>query len=64
MKFLVDAHLPRRLAHWLGERGHETGNIKNAQLEELFHRNIAQIVEAFETYDFVEIDRTTLIFHM
>lgn len=117
MKFLVDAHLPRRLAYWLRERGYDvvhtselslgnrtsdtsiseislrekrvvitkdedfvdsfllrhtpyklllvsTGNIKNALLEFLFHQNIEQIAEAFETYDFVEIDRTTLTFHM
>ena len=117
MKFLVDAHLPRRLAHRLREAGHEalhtrdlplenrtpdavinelsvreeriivtkdddfvhsfllshipyklllvsTGNIKNAELESLFLRNIERIVEAFTTYDFVEIDRTMLIFRM
>jgi predicted nuclease of predicted toxin-antitoxin system len=117
MKFLVDAQLPRRLAHWLREAGYDalhtldlsqgnhssdsdineysvaeqrvlitkdsdfvhsflvlhkpyklllvsTGNVKNTELEALFAQNIKQIVEAFALYDFIEIDRTTLVFHM
>ena len=40
-----------------------TGNIKNSELEPLFLQNIEQIVEAFATYDFIEIDRTLIIFH-
>ena len=116
MKFLVDAHFPRRLAHWLRTVGHDaihtselplgngtpdsmvneislrekrvvitkdedfvgsfllhqqpyklllvsTGNIKNAELEQVFQRNIESISEAFEINDFIEIDRNTLTFH-
>ena len=40
-----------------------TGNIRNRELERLFQDNLERIVEAFETYDFVEIDRTALICH-
>jgi predicted nuclease of predicted toxin-antitoxin system len=40
-----------------------TGNINNRELEQLFRNNLAGIVKAFETYDFVELDRTTLICH-
>ena len=40
-----------------------TGNIKNSELEPLFLQNIEQIVEAFATYDFIELDRTLIIFH-
>ena len=41
-----------------------TGNIKNAELELLFLTNINHIVTTFRAYDFIEIDRTSLIFHM
>jgi predicted nuclease of predicted toxin-antitoxin system len=41
-----------------------TGNIKNTELELLLLTNINQIVTAFTAYDFIEIDRTSLIFHM
>jgi len=40
-----------------------TGNISNRELEQLFQKNLEDIVKLFETYDFVEIDRTTLICH-
>ncbi len=40
-----------------------TGNIRNAELEFLFRQNIEHIVESFDKYDFIEIDRTALIFH-
>ncbi len=117
MKFLVDAHLPRRLAHWLRDAGHDvihtselplgnrtsdtiicelsiregrvvitkdedfvdslilsqtpykpllisTGNIKNSPLETLFQQNMDQIATAFDQYDFVELDTTSLTFHL
>jgi len=117
MKFLVDAHLPRRLARWLQASGHDaihtrdlpkgnrtvdevinqmsirdqrvviskdgdfvdtfllrhapykllfvaTGNIGNKALDRLFRDNLENIVNAFETYDFVEIDGTSLICHL
>jgi predicted nuclease of predicted toxin-antitoxin system len=41
-----------------------TGNIKNTELEMLFLTNINHIVTAFTAYGFIEIDRTSLIFHM
>ena len=116
MKFLVDAQLPRRLAHRLQELGYDaihtldlplgnqtpdqvineisereqriviskdadfvnsftlyrrpsklllvsTGNIKNVALEQLFLQNIAEIAQAFEAYDFVELDRSILTIH-
>ena len=40
-----------------------TGNIKNAELEQLFVQNIKGIVEAFVVHDFVELDRTSLTIH-
>lgn len=41
-----------------------TGNISNKELERLFQDNLENIVNAFESYDFVEIDRTSLICHL
>ena len=117
MKFLVDAHLPRRLAFRLRDAGHDalhtldlprqnrtddneiheisrreqrvvvtkdsdfvnsflavqspyklllisTGNITNAELDALFIPQISVIATAFETYDFIELTRTTLVFHV
>jgi predicted nuclease of predicted toxin-antitoxin system len=114
MRFLVDAQLPRRLAHWLQDEGLEavhtrdlpegnrtggatinelsileqrvvitkdedfvdmfllrhqpyklllvaTGNTSNRELERLFQDNLEPLVRAFETYDFVELDRDFLI---
>ena len=116
MKFLVDAQLPRRLAAWLRESGHDavhtldlpqgnrttdrelaalaaneqrivatkdadfvesyfvsrtperlllvtTGNISNADLVQLFQKNLPAIVTAFETGRFVEIGRVNLVVH-
>ena len=40
-----------------------TGNISNRELERLFQDNLDSIVQAFETCDFVELDRTALICH-
>lgn len=40
-----------------------TGNINNDELEQLFQNNLEAILKAFETYDFIEIDRSTLTFH-
>jgi len=117
MRFLVDAQLPRRLAHRLRDLSHDavhtldlplknrtkdevikeislrekrvvitkdgefvdsfilygkpyklllisTGNIRNADLERLFLQNIGQIAKAFDQYGFVEMDRTSVIFHL
>ncbi len=117
MKFLFDAHLPRRLARRLREAGHEalhtldlplgnrttdafinefstreqyvvvtkdsdfvnsfllrrepyklllvsTGNIRNTELETIFLMNLGRIAEAFRSFDYIEIDRKTVIFHV
>ncbi len=41
-----------------------TGNITNADLEVLFDANIEKIVVAFDTLDFIELNRTSVIFHL
>ncbi|MBI1760264.1 MAG: DUF5615 family PIN-like protein [Acidobacteria bacterium] len=117
MKFIVDAHLPRRLAYLLHQAGHDaihtkelslgnrtpdstinlicaqeqrvvitkdsdfvdsfllrqeppklllvsTGNIRNADLLAIFHANLEQIVEGFDVFDFIEINRTDVIYHL
>ena len=117
MKFLIDAPLPRRLAHQLGVAGFETthtldlaqgnrttdqtlitlslkeqyvivtkdsdfvesfllkrepwklllvstGNIGNDELLRLFQLNIDQLVESFATFDFIELNRTSMICHL
>ena len=40
-----------------------TGNISNKELEQLFRKNLESIVKAFESHDFVELDRTRITFH-
>jgi len=40
-----------------------TGNIRNAELESLFSRNLDDILAALDQHNFVEIDRTNLIIH-
>jgi predicted nuclease of predicted toxin-antitoxin system len=40
-----------------------TGNISNKELEQLFRTNVESIVKAFESHDFVELDRTRMTFH-
>ena len=40
-----------------------TGNISNRELERLFQDNLEEIVKAFESCDFVELDPTALIYH-
>lgn len=40
-----------------------TSNIANADLEKLFVAQIPAITTAFEPYDYLELTRTTLIFH-
>jgi predicted nuclease of predicted toxin-antitoxin system len=41
-----------------------TGNISNHELEALFLRNIAEIVEGFATHDYIELSRDHIIFHL
>ena len=40
-----------------------TGNINNADLEQLFSQSMQQIAAAFEEHDFVELGRTALTIH-
>jgi len=116
MKFLVDAQLPRRLANFLNQSGHDvlhtrdlpegnstadtvineislreqrvvitkdddfvqsfllqekpyklllvaTGNIKNTDLEDLFRRNLSQIIEFLDTHSYIELGRDAIIIH-
>ena len=117
MKFLIDAQLPRRLAHQLRTAGYETihtldlpqgnrttdqalitlsliehyvvitkdsdfvesfllrhepwklllvstGNIANDELIRLFQLNIDQLAESFRTFDFIELNQTSMICHL
>jgi predicted nuclease of predicted toxin-antitoxin system len=41
-----------------------TGNISNVELETLFVANLERIAEGFNSFDFIELDRKTLIFHV
>jgi predicted nuclease of predicted toxin-antitoxin system len=41
-----------------------TGNIRNAELEALFMANLERIAQGFDSFDFIELDRTALIFHV
>ena len=41
-----------------------TGNITNADLEVLFVPRISAIATAFETYVYIELTRTALVFHV
>ena len=41
-----------------------TGNIGNNQLLRLFELNIHQVVESFKTFDFIELNRTSMICHL
>jgi predicted nuclease of predicted toxin-antitoxin system len=40
-----------------------TGNVTNVDLEDLFVPQIPAIAAAFESYDYLELTRTALIFH-
>lgn len=57
----VDSFLLRRHPHKLLLIA--TGNIDNRELEQVFRSNLAQIISALEVYDFVELDRTSLVCH-
>lgn len=41
-----------------------TGNITNRDLEQLFHDQIDEIAEAFQTHHFLELDRETITYHV
>lgn len=40
-----------------------TGNIDNKELQKLIQDNLDAIIKAFETFDFIELDRTSLTCH-
>ena len=40
-----------------------TGNVNNQVLEEIFTKNISAIIEALNSYEFVEVTQTSLIEH-
>ena len=40
-----------------------TGNIDNRELESLMRENLERVVSALGEYDFVELDRASLICH-
>lgn len=40
-----------------------TGNIRNSELESLFMSNLGRIAEQFDTFDFIEINQKTVVFH-
>ena len=41
-----------------------TGNIGNDELLILFQHNIDQLIDAFNTFDFVELNRASIICHL
>ena len=41
-----------------------TGNIDNDELLRLFQLNIDQLTESFKTFDFIELNRTSMICHL
>lgn len=40
-----------------------TGNIRNSELESLLLSSLERLVEGFESFDYVELNRHVLIFH-
>ena len=41
-----------------------TGNIENNELETLFLANVKMMVDGFEVFDFIELSRTSVVFHV
>lgn len=41
-----------------------TGNIRNAELINLFLANLEKIAKGFEVFNFIEINQTDVIFHL
>ena len=41
-----------------------TGNIKNTELESLFLANLDKIAQGYASFDYIEIDRKSVIFHL
>lgn len=40
-----------------------TGNIRNSELESLLISNLESIAGGFDSFDFIEVDRRSVIFH-
>ena len=40
-----------------------TGNIKNAELETLFKRNLKQVATLLETHSYIELGRDAIVLH-
>lgn len=40
-----------------------TGNTRNADLLAIFRANLEKVVEGFDAFDFIEVNRTEVIFH-
>jgi predicted nuclease of predicted toxin-antitoxin system len=40
-----------------------TGNVPNSELEAILEANLTRIVEGFDQFSFIEINRTSVIFH-
>jgi predicted nuclease of predicted toxin-antitoxin system len=40
-----------------------TGNIRNSELEAVLRANLTRIVDGFDQFSFIEINRTSVIFH-
>ncbi|HBB97274.1 MAG TPA: hypothetical protein DC054_18000 [Blastocatellia bacterium] len=41
-----------------------TGNIRDSDLEGLFQSNVERIVDGFKTLGFIELSRSSVIFHL
>ncbi|HLA10304.1 MAG TPA: DUF5615 family PIN-like protein [Pyrinomonadaceae bacterium] len=41
-----------------------TGNISNKNLEAILSANLNRLIEGFDTFDFIELNRINVIFHM
>lgn len=41
-----------------------TGDIRNSELEALLLSNLERMAEGFESFDYIELNRRALIFHM
>jgi predicted nuclease of predicted toxin-antitoxin system len=41
-----------------------TGNINNKELQKLFLSNMQRLIEGFEGYRFIELNQTSMIFHL
>ena len=40
-----------------------TGNIRNSELEAILQASLTRIVDGFDQFSFIEINRTSVIFH-